>query len=202
LEILDEVTETFGFRTIETRNGQILLNGSPFYLRAALDQDYYPELISTPPSQKYIEDEFRKAKEMGLNCLRVHIKVADPRYYAAADKVGLLIWTELPNHITLTDDAKRRAKETLAGMLERDWNHPSICIWTIINESWGVDLTDPSQRAWLAETYEWLKMLDPTRLVVGNSACSGNFHVATDIADFHNYYAMPDHHHRWREFQL
>jgi hypothetical protein len=197
-EILDEVTETFGFRTIETRDGKILLNGRPFYLRGALDQDYYPDLISTPPSQEYIEDQFRKAKEMGLNCLRLHIKVADPRYYAAADKVGLLIWTELPNHILLSDDAKRRARETLAGMLERDGNHPSIGIWTIINESWGIDLTDPSQRAWLTETYDWLKALDPTRLVVGNSACWGNFHVVTDIADFHIYYAMPDHHQQWR----
>jgi beta-galactosidase/beta-glucuronidase len=196
----DELTETFGFRTIATRAGKILLNGRPFYLRAALDQDYYPELICTPPSQEYIEDEFRKAKEMGLNCLRVHIKVADPRYYAAADKIGLLIWTELPNHILLSDEAKLRARETLAGMLERDWNHPSIGIWTIINESWGIDLTDPSQRAWLAETYDWLKELDPTRLVVGNSACWGNFHVATDIADFHIYYAMPDHYNQWRDW--
>jgi hypothetical protein len=196
----DEVIETFGFRTIETRDGQILLNGRPFYLRGALDQDYYPGLIYTPPSQAYIEDQFRKAKEMGLNCLRVHIKVADPRYYAAADKVGLLIWTELPNHITLTDEAKRRARETLAGMVERDWNHPSIGIWTIINESWGIDLTDPAQRAWLAEAYEWLKELDQTRLVVGNSACRGNFHVATDIADFHIYYAMPDHYRQWQEW--
>jgi hypothetical protein len=194
----DEVTETFGFRTIGTQDGQILLNGRPFYLRGALDQDYYPGLISTPPSQEYIEDQFRKAKEMGLNCLRIHIKVADPRYYAAADKVGLLIWTELPNHILLTEDARRRARETLDGMLERDGNHPSIGIWTIINESWGIDLTDRTQRAWLTETYHWLKELDPTRLVVGNSACWSNFHVATDIADFHIYYDMPDHHEKWR----
>ena len=200
LEILDEVTETFGFRMIETRDGRILLNGRPFYLRGALDQDYYPELISTPPSQQYIEDQFRKAKEMGLNCLRIHIKVADPRYYAAADKVGLLIWTELPNHILLSAHARRRARETLAGMLERDGNHPSIGIWTIINESWGIDLTDPAQRAWLIQTYQWLKELDPTRLVVGNSACWSNFHVATDIADFHIYYAMPDHHEKWRKW--
>lgn len=196
----DEVFETFGFRTIEACDGKIFLNGQPFYMRAALDQDYYPDLICTPPSQEYIEDEFRKAKEMGLNCLRVHIKVADPRYYAAADKVGLLIWTELPNHILLSDEAKRRARETLAGMVERDGNHPSIGIWTIINESWGIDLTDASQRAWLAETYEWMKSLDPTRLVVGNSACWGNFHVATDLADFHIYYAMPDHYQQWREW--
>ncbi|HKY54643.1 MAG TPA: glycoside hydrolase family 2 TIM barrel-domain containing protein, partial [Anaerolineales bacterium] len=196
----DEMTETFGFRTIETKDGKILLNGRPFYLRGALDQDYYPDLIATPPSQEYIEDQFRKAKEMGLNCLRVHIKVADPRYYLAADKVGLLIWTELPNHILLSEDAKRRARETLAGMVERDWNHPSIGIWTIINESWGIDLTDASQRAWLVETYEWMKLLDPTRLVVSNSACWGNFHVVTDIADFHIYYAMPDHYHQWRDW--
>ena len=196
----DEVSETFGFRTIETRDGKILLNGRPFYMRSALDQDYYPDLICTPPSQEYIEDEFRKAKEMGLNCLRIHIKVADPRYYAAADRVGLLIWTELPNHILLSDAAKRRARETLAAMVERDWNHPSIGIWTIINESWGIDLTDPAQRAWLADTYQWMKSLDPARLVVGNSACWGNFHVATDIADFHIYYAMPDHYHQWREW--
>lgn len=196
----DEVTETFGFRTIEARDGQILLNGRPFYLRGALDQDYYPELISTPPSLEYIEDEFRKAKEMGLNCLRVHIKVADPRYYTAADNVGLLLWTELPNHVLLTENARRRARETLSGMVERDGNHPSIGIWTIINESWGIDLTDPAQRAWLIETYRWLKEVDPTRLVVGNSACWSNFHVATDIADFHIYYAMPDHYEKWRKW--
>ena len=196
----DEVTETFGFRTIETRDGKILLNGRPFYLRGALDQDYYPDLICTPPSQEYIEDQFRKAKEMGLNCMRVHIKVPDPRYYAAADKVGLLIWTELPNHTVLSDESGRRACETLAGMVERDWNHPSIGIWTIINESWGMDLSDSSQRLWLAETYEWLKRLDPTRLVVDNSACWGNAHLKTDIADFHVYYAMPDHAHQWSEW--
>ena len=199
---VDEFIEAFGFRTIATKEGKILLNGKPFYLRAALDQDYYPDLISTPPSQEYIEDEFRKAKEMGLNCLRVHIKVADPRYYAAADKIGLLIWTELPNHILLSDKAKRRARETLIGMIRRDWNHPSIGIWTIINESWGIDLTDASQRAWLAETYHWLKTLDPTRLVVGNSACWGNYHVTTDIADFHIYYAMPDHYQQWHDWMV
>ena len=197
MELLDEIIETFGFRTIETRDGRILLNGSPFYLRGALDQDYYPELICTPPSLEYIEDQFRKAKEMGLNCLRVHIKVPDPRYYEAADKVGLLIWTELPNHTLLTENAKRRARETLAGMLERDGNHPSIGIWTIMNESWGIDLTDAAQRAWLSETYLWFKELDPTRLVVGNSACWSNFHVVTDIADFHMYYDMPDNHEKW-----
>ncbi len=194
---LDACTEHFGFRRIAARDGKLWLNDRPLYLRAALDQDYYPELICTPPSQEYIEAEFRQAKAMGLNCLRVHIKIADPRYYAAADRVGLLIWSELPNWNRLTAAARQRAWQTLQDMLERDWNHPSLVIWTIINESWGIDLTDPAQRKWLLETYQALKALDPHRLVVDNSACWGNFHLASDLDDFHNYYAMPDHADRW-----
>lgn len=195
---LDVVTRTFGFRTIEARDGHLWLNGRPLYLRGALDQDYYPDLICTPPSRDDIEDQFRQAKAMGLNCLRVHIKVADPRYCEAADRMGLLIWTELPNWSLLTDDARRRARETLAGMVARDGHHPSVIVWTIINESGGADLTDAEQRAWLAEMVAYLKALDPHRLVVDNSACWGNFHVVTDIEDFHNYHAMPDHYIQWR----
>ena len=136
---------------------------------------------------------------MGLNRLRPH-QGADPRHYAAADRVGLLIWTEPPNAQYLTPDAQRRARETLAGMVARDGQHPSIIIWTLINESWGIDLTDPAQRAWLAETCAYLRRLDPTRLIVDNSACGGNAHVVTDIEDFHNYAAIPDHAPYWREW--
>jgi hypothetical protein len=196
----DELCDTFGFRTIRAEGGRLLLNGRPLYLRGALDQDYYPDLICTPPSEAYIEDQFRKALAMGLNCLRLHIKIADPRYYRAADRLGLLIWTELPNWLTLTPAAMRRARDTLEGMLARDWNHPSIIAWTLINESWGVDLTIPEHRAWLAESFDALKRLDPHRLAVGNSACHGNFQVISDIEDFHNYYAMPDRHDRWRDW--
>ena len=194
----DWLEEQFGFRTIEARDGQLWLNGRSLYLRGALDQDYYPDLICTPPSLEYVEAQFRQAREMGLNCLRVHIKVADPRYYTAADRVGLLIWTELPNWERLTPAAKQRGRETIAGMIERDWNHPSIIIWTIINEAWGTELaTNPDHRAWLAEMFDWVKQLDPTRLVVDNSACFPNGHVNSDIDDFHFYAAMPDGTHLW-----
>jgi len=199
---LDQLGTQFGMRTIATSStGHLLLNGRVLYLRGALDQDYYPELIYTPFGDAELEEQFRKAKHMGLNCLRTHIKITDPRYYDAADRVGLLIWTELPNWQDLTETAKRRAKETLFGMVERDWNHPSIIIWTIVNENWGVDLAvNAGHRAWLAETYSELKALDPHRLVVGNSPCFTNFHVVTDIEDFHNYYAMPDHYRKWKDW--
>jgi hypothetical protein len=201
-EPVDQLATRFGMRTIATSStGHLLLNGKVLYLRGALDQDYYPDLIYTPFSDAELEEQFAKAKHMGLNCLRTHIKITDPRYYDAADRVGLLIWTELPNWQDLTDAAKRRAKETLFGMVERDWNHPSIIIWTIVNENWGVDLAvNAGHRAWLADMYTELKALDPHRLVVGNSPCFTNFHVVTDIEDFHNYYAMPDHYRKWKEW--
>ncbi|CAN5813047.1 hypothetical protein BH24GEM1_BH24GEM1_11790 [soil metagenome] len=199
---LDACATKFGMRTIGTSStGNLLLNGKVLYLRGALDQDYYPDLIYTPFSDAELDAQFAKAKHMGLNCLRTHIKITDPRYYDAADRAGLLIWTELPNWQDLTDAAKRRARETLFGMVERDWNHPSIIIWTIVNENWGVDLAmNAGHRAWLAETYSDLKAFDPHRLVVGNSPCFTNFHVVTDIEDFHNYYAMPDHYRQWRDW--
>ncbi|MEN9933886.1 MAG: hypothetical protein RLZZ387_465 [Chloroflexota bacterium] len=199
---LDVLSANFGFRTIATSpDGHLMLNGRILYLRGALDQDYYPDLIYTPFSDEELEDQFAKAKHMGLNCLRTHIKITDPRYYDAADRAGLLIWTELPNWENLTEGAKRRATETIVGMIERDWNHPCIVIWTIINEGWGVDLfANADHRSWLSETYSFVKELDPTRLIVGNSPCFGNFHVVTDIEDFHNYYSIPDHYRKWRNW--
>ena len=189
----DTISDTCGFRTIEARDGKLILNGQPIYLRSALDQDYYPEGIYTPPSLEYIEDQFRKAKAMGLNSLRIHIKVGDPRYYIAADKVGLLIWTEMPNWQLLTEKTKERSDETFIGMVNRDYNRCSIIIRSIINEAWGVDVYNPEHREWMANTYYWLKALDSSRLVVDNSACHSNFHVVSDIDDMHVYYTVPDH---------
>ncbi|MDQ1591140.1 MAG: hypothetical protein QOG71_1767 [Pyrinomonadaceae bacterium] len=198
--VLDAFASHFGMRSIAASpDGHLMLNGRILYLRGALDQDYYPELIYTPFSDAELDEQFVKAKHMGLNCIRTHIKITDPRYYAAADRAGMLIWTELPNWENLTPATKSRARATLDGMVERDWNHPSIIIWTIVNEGWGVELAaNADHRAWLSETYDHLKQLDPHRLVVGNSACFTNFHVVTDIEDFHNYYSIPDHYRQWR----
>ena len=195
---VDHTTHSFGFRSFTTQNGQILLNGAPFYMRAALDQDYYPEGICTPPSVEFLEDQLLKAKALGLNMLRCHIKVPDPRYYEVADRLGMLIWTEIPNVGFFTDASARRMRETMLGILARDGNHPSIVIWTIINEDWGIRThEDPAHRAWLAETYDWLKALDPTRLVVDNSPCHSNFHVKTDLNDFHYYRSVPERRAEW-----
>ncbi len=200
-ETRDTISDHFGFRTIETRNGKFYLNGEPFYLRGALDQDYYPDTICTVPSLEFLEDQFRKAKELGLNCLRCHIKAADPRYYDVADRLGILVWTELPNGGTATERSRGRKEKLLKGIVDRDFNHPSIVIWTIINENWGVDLVhDSDHREWLKRTFAWLKAYDPTRLVVDNSPLAPSFHVESDIADYHFYAAIPDHRDEWDKF--
>ena len=199
----DTLTTRFGMRSIETRDGRIILNGRPIYMLAALDQDFYPDTIVNPPSREYLDEQMRLAREMGLNLLRCHIKVPDPAYLEAADEAGILLWLELPNWMRFTSEAAERGKRTLARMVEDLGNHPSIVIWTIINEDWGTQLRyEARDRHWLGEMYRWLKELDPTRLVVDNSACetptTPNFHLETDLADFHVYFVAPDNARRWR----
>lgn len=200
---VDEVVERFGIREIATSGGQILLNRRPIYLLGALDQDFWPDTISTPPSREALDEQLRLARELGLNLLRCHIKVPDRRYLEAADEAGMLLWCELPNWSRFTSTAAARGVETLRRMVETMGNHPSIIAWTIINEDWGTQLRHEARdRRWLRNTAAWLQALDPTRLVVDNSACETvwmpNFHVRTDLLDFHLYHLVPDNAPRWR----
>jgi hypothetical protein len=195
---IDRAGDWFGFRKIGVSDGRVTLNDRPVYLLGALDQDYWLPGIATPHSGAAIGDEMRRAKELGLNLLRCHIKPPDPRYLDEADRAGVLVWCEPPNWIRLTDAAKRRARETLAGMIDRDWNHPSLVIRSIVNEDWGTDLASEDHRAWLRETYRWAKSMDPARLLVDNSACPPNFHVESDLNDFHVYRAVPEQATSWR----
>ncbi|HEY0443183.1 MAG TPA: glycoside hydrolase family 2 TIM barrel-domain containing protein [Candidatus Limnocylindrales bacterium] len=202
-EVTDELSTRFGMREIATRDGRILLNGRAIYLLGALDQDLYPDTISTPPSRAYLDEQVRLAQEMGLNLLRCHIKVPDPAYLDAADEAGILVWCELPNWTKFSSTSATRGRDTLERMVETLGNHPSVVIWTIINEDWGTQLRyEARDRHWLREMYDWLKALDPTRLVVDNSACetpqTPNFHLRTDLADFHAYFVAPDNAVRWR----
>jgi hypothetical protein len=193
----------FGMREIRTEGGQILLNGRPIYMLGALDQDLYPDTIATPPSREMLDDQLRKARELGFNLLRCHIKVPDAAYVEAADEAGMLLWLELPNWSVFTPEAAARGRQTLEEMVEEFGNNPSVVIWTIINEDWGTNLRyEAGERLWLRQMVEWLRDLDPTRLIVDNSACetprTPNFHVDTDLADFHIYFGMPDNARRWR----
>ncbi|WP_194098022.1 glycoside hydrolase family 2 TIM barrel-domain containing protein [Marivivens aquimaris] len=196
--VVDTRVETFGFRSFTTKDGKFFLNGEPYYMRGALDQDYYPDGFGTPPSLELLEDQLMKAKKLGLNMLRCHIKVPDPRYYEVADRLGMLIWTEIPNVETFGDASAQALKTTMEGILERDRNHPSIVAWTIINEDWGTRLRESGvQRQWLSDMVDWLRAEDPQRLVVDNSACFPNYHVNTDINDYHFYRTVVERRAEW-----
>lgn len=196
----DTSTQSFGFRSFEARDGKFYLNGQPFYMIAALDQDFYPDTIYTPPSLAYVRDQVVKAKRLGLNLLRCHIKVCDPTYLRAADEAGILVWYEVPswndfNHFT--KKAGERGERTFRAMVERDWNHPSIVIHSIINEGWGANLAKEAEsRKWLRAAFDRSKDLTKPlgTLVVDNSPCCNNFHLKTDIEDNHRYNSIPDEH--------
>lgn len=197
---IDEVTVTTGYRKVEAKNGRIYLNNKPIYLRGVLNQAFYPKTIYTPPSDEFIKKELELAKKMGINLVRIHIKLADPRYLDWADKLGILIWEEPPNVGTFSLLAEERLTETFRQMVLRDRNHPSIIIWGIVNEAWGVDPSTSRGRRWLIEMYNLTKKLDPTRLVVDNSPCVPNYHVKTDINDFHWYNTIPGSYKNWISF--
>ncbi|MCF7740280.1 MAG: hypothetical protein K9N00_00660 [Candidatus Marinimicrobia bacterium] len=188
----DTVKTRFGFRRFEVKNGKFYLNKKPIYLIGALDQDFYPETNYTTPSEDYIRNEFKTARKLGLNLLRCHIKIPDESYLKIADEEGLLIWTEIPNWDIFNTKAARRASQTFDAMLDRDWNHPSLVIISIINESWGIDLKKEKQRKWLKQEFNRSKRKAPNRIIVDNSACYGNFHLKTEINDYHTYWAIPE----------
>jgi hypothetical protein len=199
----DAVSDRFGMREVRTEGGRVILNGRPVFIVGVLDQDLYPTSISTPPDRAYLDEQMRLTREMGINLLRCHIKVPDPAYLDAADEAGILVWCELPNWSSFTSRSAERGRETLDAMVESMGNHPSVIIWTIINEDWGTDVRHEARdRRWLREMVAHMRALDPTRLIVDNSACetvtTPNFHLDTDLADFHVYFLAPDNAVRWR----
>ena len=189
----DTATTYFGMRTVSRGawDGKgyeyILLNGEPVYLRGALDQAFHPDGLHTYPTDEIIRGDIQLAKNLGLNLLRCHIKINDPRYYYWADKLGLLIFYDIPSPDMDTPAMRRTYESALRGAIARDFNSPSIIAWIIFNETWGLSRhkTLEGQR-WLAKMVNLTRQLDPTRLVEDNSPCLYD-HVETDINSWHFY---------------
>lgn len=193
----DSVSTTTGFRDITTVDGEILLNGHPLEIRGVLDQDYHPGSSTIPESDDALRLLFAEVKRLGFNTVRCHIKRPDRRYYELADEMGLLVWAELPSWLTMTDTSAETGLNLMKTLIDIDGHHPSIIIWTIINESWGIDLRDPEQRRWLVDAYRKVKSWTPHTLVVDNSACEPNFHLISDLDDYHVYRAIPEGRQEW-----
>lgn len=199
----DHVSGYFGFRKISvtpfpgSKIPYIALNNKPIYVQLALDQSYHPDGFYTFPSDDFMRDEIIRSKRIGLNGIRTHIKVDIPRKLYWADKLGLLVMSDVPNSWGEPDaDMQKETEFTLREMLKRDFNHPAIFSWITFNETWGLfthidkkSVYTPETQKWVASVYRLAKSLDPTRLVEDNSICCGRGHTETDIQSWHAYQA-------------
>ncbi len=185
--ITDEVQTYCGFRTIEIRGKQLLLNGKSLFLRQVLDQGFYPDGVYTAPSAQDIENDIDLAIGLGFNGARPHEKVFEELYLYYADQKGFLIWGEYPNWSCKMKPSNpvgmRNILNEWQAELERDYNHPSVIGWCPLNEArfgWNNATDYAGQKA----LYDATKAYDKTRPVIGSSG--GDLFI-TDLNDGHFY---------------
>lgn len=184
--VRDSVQTYVGMRKIEVRDGRVYLNGRHLYQRLVLDQGYFPGGLLTAASDKELRRDIELAKELGFNGARKHQKVEDPRWLYWADKLGFLVWSEMPSAYRYSPVMVERVAREWTSVVARDRSHPCIVTWVPMNESWGVPQLSsvPEQRELLLALYHLTRALDRTRPVVSND---GWEHALTDICAVHDY---------------
>jgi hypothetical protein len=182
----DAVQSYAGIRGVGVSHGRFWLNNSPLFLRLALEQGYWPDSHLAAPNDSALRAEVELAKALGFNGVRVHQKIEDPRFLYWCDRLGLLVWGEMPSVFVYTRDAVERLTREWIEVLHRDYSHPCIIAWVPLNESWGVPnlLNDPAQRSYARALYHLTHALDATRPVIGND---GWELADSDIHAVHDY---------------
>lgn len=190
-EVLDSFRSYTALRSVNTLRDRFMLNGRPYMLRMVLDQGYWPDTLLTAPNDEALRRDVELAKAMGFNGVRKHQKIEDPRYLYWADKLGLLVWEEMPSAYRFTRTAIKRTVKEWTEVIERDSSHPCVIVWVPFNESWGVpELTSIREHRHAVEAlYHLTRTLDSTRPVIGNDGWESS---ATDIIGIHDYDANVD----------
>ena len=184
-KVTDRVDSYFGLRTIETKAGRCWLNGEPHVQRLVLDQGYFPDGLLTATSDDVLRRDIELAQALGFNGARKHQKVEDPRWLYWADRLGFLVWSEMPSFHQHSPEAERRLAAEWAEVVRRDRDHPSVVAWVVANESFGLGDVDPSVRSnFLGRLYRVAHDLDGTRPVVSND---GWEQALTDMCTIHDY---------------
>ena len=193
--VLDKVESYFGMRTIslgKEQNGirTILLNNEAIFQYGTLDQGYWPDGLYTSPTDNALKYDIEITKKLGFNLIRKHVKVEPARWYYHCDKIGVLVWQDMPNGgawlgSMKIEDYKETRKVSdqsdyyneLVEMVKMLYNHPSIIMWVPFNEGWGQFKTK--------EVCEMIRNMDSLRLI---NAASGWFDFGIgDICDRHSY---------------
>ena len=199
-KVVDAIDSYFGMRKISIEpdaNGvqRMLLNNEFVFQFGPLDQGWWPDGLYTAPTEEALLFDIEKTKEMGFNMIRKHVKVEPARWYYHADRLGMLVWQDMPNgdwggrwgqrpgvEGDGIDMERTAASEAIyrtewEAIMNDFYNFPSIVVWVPFNEAWGQFKTE--------EITNWTMELDTTRLV--NSASGGSFHEVGHILDIHNY---------------
>lgn len=183
--VVDQVQSYAALRSVGSDGQRFLLNGHAYTPKMVLDQGYWPQGLMTA-SDEQLRRDVELTKRLGFNGARKHQKVENPRWLYWCDRLGLLVWEEMPSPYRFTPEGVERLTREWMEVIRRDVSHPCIVAWVPFNESWGVpDLpSNPAHRDYVRALYHLTKTLDPTRLVIGND---GWEHVATDLLGIHDY---------------
>ena len=190
--ITDKIKSYTGFRKIslgKTEDGftRMLLNNEFIFQNGPLDQGFWPDGLYTPPTEEAMLYDLEMIRKMGFNMLRKHVKIENRRFYYWCDKMGLLVWQDMPNgdrhigrdgnDIDRSDESAAQFEFELGRLIRSRYNHPSIIVWVPFNEGWGQYKTEIIT--------DLIKKTDPTRLV--NSASGWSDRGTGDILDIHHY---------------
>ncbi|SFL89789.1 glycoside hydrolase family 2 protein [Geodermatophilus ruber] len=169
-EVLDEVASYTALRSVEVDDGRLLVNGRPVPLRLVLDQGYWPDTGATPPDPAALRRDLELTRALGFTGARKHQKTEDPRYLALADRMGLLVWAEMPSAYRPGPTATARLLREWPEVVAAHRGHPSVVAWVPLNESWGVPDAerDVRQRALITALAASADALDGTRPVSAN----------------------------------
>ncbi|MGD0581908.1 MAG: sugar-binding domain-containing protein [Bacteroidales bacterium] len=199
-KVVDEVKGYFGMRKISIAPDEkgvlrILLNNKFVFQYGPLDQGWWPDGLYTAPTDEALAYDIVKTREMGFNMIRKHVKVEPARWYYQCDKLGVLVWQDMPSgdlgggqwvdrpgmegdpDKTRTEASEKIYRTEWNAIIDYLYNFPCIVVWIPFNEGWGQFKT--------AEITAWTMSKDPSRLV--NSASGGSYHDTGHILDLHNY---------------
>ena len=181
--VVDRVESYFGMRKVSVEkdeNGinRLMLNGKFVFQYGPLDQGWWPDGLYTPASDEAMKFDIEMTKKFGMNMARKHVKYEPERWYYWCDKLGLLVWQDMPSgNADRNEESRANFRKELKAMIDARFNHPCIIMWIPFNEGWGQHDT--------CDIVKWIKEYDPSRVV--NEASGWHDNGCGDISDMHRY---------------
>lgn len=181
-QAVDTVASYFGMRKIDLASDaqgrlRMRLNGQFVFQMGPLDQGFWPDGLYTAPTDEALRYDIEVTKQLGFNMTRKHVKIEPARWYYWCDKLGLLVWQDMPSSNNKTPESKKQFERELTRLVEGFGNSPSIIMWVVFNEGWGQHDTE--------RYVDLVRRLDPSRLV--NNASGWTDMKVGDVIDMHRY---------------